>query len=182
MPKTRTTLDRDEKVTEILDATERRLRDGGYGAVSVAAIARELGLAHSAVYWYFPSKDHLLVSAFEHVVKKLLANKPKETRDVTERILWFVEQLGELYPIRASLHERAQTSKIVADYLDDFNERLRKMATNVLSPYIDAAEVDVAAASFTATVQGIFLAGIDAEERRRILTFALERLIGRDPV
>ncbi|MEA2447967.1 MAG: hypothetical protein QOK47_1604, partial [Actinomycetota bacterium] len=73
MPKTRSGVDRDQKMTEILDATERQLRAGGYNAVSVAGIARELGLAHNAIYWYFPSKDHLMVAAFEHIVKKLLA-------------------------------------------------------------------------------------------------------------
>jgi AcrR family transcriptional regulator len=178
MPKTRTGVDRDQKMTEILDATERQLRAGGYNAVSVAGIARELGLAHNAIYWYFPSKDHLMVAAFEHIVKKLLANKPKGGRSVIDRVMWFVEQLGELYPLRASMHEQAQRSPVIAQYLDHLNDRLRSMTVHVLEPYVDAAELEVAAASFAATVQGAFIAGIAPKERKRVLTFALEKLIG----
>ncbi|HYI44144.1 MAG TPA: TetR/AcrR family transcriptional regulator [Actinomycetota bacterium] len=178
MPKTRRDIGRDEKVTEILDAAERQLRAGGYNAVSVAGIARELGLAHNAIYWYFPSKDHLMVAAFEHIVHKLLANKPRGSQSVVAKVMWFVEQLGELYPLRASMHEQAQRSPVIAEYLTDLNARLRSMTVNVLRPYIDSEELDVAAASFAATVQGSFLAGIEPKERRKVLTFALEKLIG----
>jgi AcrR family transcriptional regulator len=179
MPKTRRDLERDEKVTEILDAAERALRAGGYNALSVAAIARELGLAHNAIYWYFPSKDHLMVAAFEHIVHKLLANKPKGGGSVVTRVLWFVEQLGEVYPLRASMHEQAQRSEVIAEYLDDLNTRLRSMTLHVLEPYVPPAELEVAAASFAATVQGAFLAGLEPKERRKVLTFALQKLIGK---
>jgi len=47
---------------EILALAQARLREGGYEALSVAALARELGLAQNAIYWYFPSKDHLFVA------------------------------------------------------------------------------------------------------------------------
>ena len=177
MPKTRRDLDRDDKVSEILEITELRLREGGYNALSVAAVARELGLAHNAIYWYFPSKDHLIVATFEHMLHKLLANKPKAGRDVVGRVMWFVDQLGELYPLRASMHEQAQRSEVIANYLDDLNNRLRSMTIHALEPYVDEEELELAAASFTATVQGAFLAGTEPKERRRILTFALQRMI-----
>jgi AcrR family transcriptional regulator len=177
MPKTRSEVDRTDKMTEILDAAERRLRAGGYNSLSVAGLARELGIAHNAIYWYFPSKDHLIVATFEHMLHKLLANKPKNGKDVIARVMWFVDQLGELYPLRASMHEQAQRSGVIADYLDDLNQRLRSMAMHALEPHVDAADLELAAASFTATVQGAFLAGTPPKERRRVIRFALESLI-----
>src|SRR5687767_12513554 len=99
MPKTRNELSRDTKVAEILDRAAARLQEGGLGALSVAALARELGVAHSAIYWYFPTKDHLVVAAFEHLVHGLLRRKPKTSTDVTEKVMWFVDQMGELYPV-----------------------------------------------------------------------------------
>ncbi|MDQ3985628.1 MAG: TetR/AcrR family transcriptional regulator [Actinomycetota bacterium] len=178
MPKTRPDLNRDEKVAEILEATERRLREGGVGAVSVAAVARELGLAHNAIYWYFSSKDHLLVATFEHMVQKVFAAKPKEGRDVAERVMWFVDQLGELYPIRASMHDQVRRSGVIADYLDELNDRLRRLTSHVLEPHVDKSELDVATSTFIATVQGAFLQGVDPEERRQLVTFAFQKLIG----
>lgn len=177
MPKTRRDVTRDEKVTEILEAAERRLKEGGYSALSVAGLARELGLAHNAIYWYFPSKDHLVVATFEHIVHKLLMNKPNTGHDVVSRILWFVDRLAELYPLRASMHEHARRSDVIAGYLDELNGRLRTMVGNVLSPYVNGPELEVAAATFIATVQGAYLEGLEPQQRRRLLTFALERLI-----
>ena len=177
MPKTRGELDRGQKVAQILEATERRLRDGGYSAVSVAGVARELGLAHNAIYWYFPSKDELVIATCEHIIEKLLRAKPKQSRDVLEKILWFVDQLAELYPLRASLHAESQRSRPLAEYLDALSRRLRVMARNVLAEYVPEGELDIAAASLVAMVQGSFLEGLAPAERRELLTFALNRLI-----
>ena len=181
MPKTRSDLSRDEKMEQILDAAARRLTEGGYNAVSIAAIARELGLAHNAIYWYFPSKDHLVVAAFRYRAQRLLARKPKETGDVIARVMWFVDQLAKLYPVRASLHAEAGRSPVIAEYLDELSERLRTMARNVLGHYVAEPDLDLAAASFVATVQGAFVEGIPAAERRSLLTFTLRRLIGEGP-
>lgn len=178
MPRTRPELSRDEKVGHIEAAAARRLGEGGYNAVSVAAIARELGIAHNAIYWYFPSKDDLVVAAFRHKVRELMARKPKDSGDVVERVMWFVEQLGKLYPVRASLHAEAGRSPVIAAYLDELSARLNELARHVLNPYVAEEELDVAAASFIATVQGAFVAGIPPKERRRLLTYSLRKLIG----
>ncbi|HWL65926.1 MAG TPA: TetR/AcrR family transcriptional regulator [Actinomycetota bacterium] len=178
MPKTRTNVDREQKMTEILDLAAHKLRSGGYNAVSVAAIARELGIAHNAIYWYFPSKDHLMVAAFEHIVQNVIARKPKGSGDVVKKVMWFVDQIADFYPLRASMHEQAQSSDVIATYLEDLNERLRRMTSHVLEPYVPSEELDLAVASFTATVQGACLAGIQPSERRRVLGYALQRLIG----
>jgi AcrR family transcriptional regulator len=180
VPTTRRDTDRDAKVSEILEATETSLREGGYSAVSVAAIARELGIAHNAIYWYFPSKDHLLVATLKHMIEKMLRKKPKRRQTPVDRIMWFVDQLADLYPIRASIHEHRERSVVIREFLDDFEALLQRMLRNVLSKYIDESEVDVATSAFIATVQGSFLQGVPRPERRRILTFSLERLIGRE--
>ena len=52
MPATRHEVDRKDKVIEITAAAERQLLDGGYGSLSLASIARELGLAQNSIYWY----------------------------------------------------------------------------------------------------------------------------------
>jgi AcrR family transcriptional regulator len=179
MPSTRRELSREEKMGDIVTAAARRLGEGGYNAVSIAGIARELGIAHNAVYWYFPSKDDLVVAAFRHKVHELMARKPKDSGDVVERVMWFVERLGKLYPVRASLHSAARDSPVIAAYLDELSSRLNELARHVLAGYVDADELDVAAASFIATVQGAFLEGIPPKERRRLLTFSLRRLIGQ---
>src|SRR4051794_14188154 len=51
---------RAELTAEITDAARRQLAEVGASALSLRAVARELGMASSAVYRYFPSRDDLL--------------------------------------------------------------------------------------------------------------------------
>src|SRR5438034_9380164 len=122
MARTRTELERDEKVGEILEAAELRLRDGGYEALSVTAIARELGLAQNAIYWYFPSKDHLFVAALEGMLRKIGARKPRrEEAGPVERILWFTDQFQALSHLRGAMSERARDSQVVAEFVEELD-------------------------------------------------------------
>src|SRR5437660_9391511 len=109
MPRTRPAESRDEKMDEILAVAERRLRQGGYEALSVAAIARELGVAQNAIYWYFPSKDHLFVAGLERILQVIAARKPSRSRSTIERVLWFTDQFEALSDMRAAMTERART-------------------------------------------------------------------------
>ena len=51
---------RAELTAEITDAARRQLGEVGAAALSLRAVAREVGLVSSAVYRYFPSRDDLL--------------------------------------------------------------------------------------------------------------------------
>ena len=51
---------RAELTSEITDAARRQLAEVGAAALSLRAVAREVGLVSSAVYRYFPSRDDLL--------------------------------------------------------------------------------------------------------------------------
>src|SRR6185503_7083154 len=47
---------------EIADTARRHLAVDGAAGLSLRAVARELGMASSAVYRYFPSRDDLLTA------------------------------------------------------------------------------------------------------------------------
>jgi AcrR family transcriptional regulator len=181
VPKTRQAQTRDEKVGEILAIAEHRLREGGYEALSVAGIARELGLAQNAIYWYFPSKDHLFVGALERMLRDIAARKPKRTTDEIERILWFTDQFDALSDLRGAMNDRARTSPVVADFVRELDALLERMLSNVLRGHVPEEELPVAVETFRATVEGTFVKGLARRERRRVLTFALERLMGKVP-
>ena len=53
---------RAELTTEIKDTARRHLAAEGSAALSLRAIARELGMVSSAIYRYFPSRDDLLTA------------------------------------------------------------------------------------------------------------------------
>jgi AcrR family transcriptional regulator len=176
MPKTRPTETRDEKMGEILSAAEERLRNGGYGALSVAAIARELGLAQNAIYWYFPSKDELFVATLNRMLKKIVARKPSRQAGELQRILWFTDQLEVVSGLRAAMRDRAHSSPVVAAFEDQLDETLSRMLSNALREHVPAEELAATVEAFRATVDGAYVKGLDKRTRRRLLAFTLERL------
>jgi TetR/AcrR family transcriptional regulator, cholesterol catabolism regulator len=178
MPKTRQAVSRDEKVSEILALAQRRLREGGYEKLSVAAIARELGLAQNAIYWYFPSKDHLFVATLEQMLREIMARKPSPEVGITERILWFTDQFAALSNLRSAMTERARSSQVVAEFVEELDSLLSRMISNALRAHVPADELEVAVETFRATVEGTFVKGLARRERRKVLSFALGRLLG----
>jgi AcrR family transcriptional regulator len=56
----------------IVDATVGRVASGGWGAVSVAAVARDAGVATGTVYRHLEDKDVLLVAAFRRAAGREL--------------------------------------------------------------------------------------------------------------
>jgi TetR/AcrR family transcriptional regulator, cholesterol catabolism regulator len=143
----------------------------------VAAIARELGLAQNAIYWYFPSKDHLFVAALERMLREIAARKPSRDVGEVERILWFTDQFRGLSDLRGAMNERARSSQVVADFVQELDALLSRMLSNALRGHVPAEELPVAVEAFRATVEGTFVRGLDRRARRKVLTFALERLM-----
>ncbi len=62
----------------LLDATERVLRNEGYGAVSSRRVAEEAGLKQQLVYYYFPSMDELLLACFKRRTARALAQLERD--------------------------------------------------------------------------------------------------------
>jgi AcrR family transcriptional regulator len=179
MPRKRQELNREEKVDEILAAAEHRLREGGYAALSIAAIARDLGVAQNAVYWYFPSKDLLFVAALRRMLTGLIAAKPPATTGLQNQVLWFVEELQSLHELRGALAERARTSVVAAAFADELSRGLRGMLSNALVGRLPEAELPLAVDTFIATIEGTVIKHLDPEERRRLLLYALDRILGQ---
>jgi AcrR family transcriptional regulator len=180
MPKTRPAESREEKMGEILAAAEGRLREGGYEALSVAGIARELGLAQNAIYWYFPSKDELFVAAMKRMLKEVVGRKPGKEAGDLERVLWFTDQLQDLSGLRGAMNDRARSSPVVAEFVAELDALLSQMLANVLRRHMPDDELPLAVEVFRATVDGTFVKGLDSRARRRVLAFTLRRLTGAE--
>jgi AcrR family transcriptional regulator len=180
MPRTRSELDRDSKVAEIVEAAERRLRDGGYDALSVAALSRELGVAQNAIYWYFPSKDHLFVAALERLIRTIAAGKPRG-RNVERKVNYFADRLADLSDVRSAMYERARSSEVVADFVHELHDAWRRIVAGALREHVPESELAMAVETLIATIQGALLQDLGPAERRRVIAFALERLTAPPP-
>lgn len=74
---------------QIAQAALQIIASKGLRALSVAAVARQVGLVPSAIYRHFESKDRLLDATLEHLGDRLLSNvhlAAEETEDPVERL------------------------------------------------------------------------------------------------
>lgn len=178
MPKTRTDMERAEKVEAILNAAERRVADRGFEGLSMAGIARDLGLAQAAIYWYFPSKDHLFAAVLRRILERSMSKKMKSGLGLKESIIWFTEQLGALATLRPAIQERASHSEVVAGFVSELYATLRSMLRGAFGSYVPESELEIAVTTFISTVEGTYVTGATSKERRKVLEFVLDKMIG----
>jgi len=72
----------------LLDAAERLLVDGGYARITTRRLAKEAGVNHGLVHYYFGSNENLLVRALERFTERLIARQ----RELYAADLPFVEK------------------------------------------------------------------------------------------
>jgi hypothetical protein len=87
-------------------------------------------------------------------------------------------ELQSLHELRAALAERARVSDVAADFHAELNRGLRGMLSNALASRLPEGELPLAVDTFVATVEGCVLQQLDREQRRRLLLYALGRILG----
>ena len=178
MPRTRATIDRDAKVDEIVATARAQLQEGGYSGLSIVGIARSLGVAQNAVYWYFPTKDHVFVAAVDRMLHEILEQKPRAGTRL-RHVLWFAERLHEFQDLRITMHDRARHSDVVAAYEVDVVALLRILLSGSLSGTVPAAEIEDVVDALMALCDGVLLrTGLSAARRRRLIELGYRRLVG----
>ncbi|MGZ5152145.1 MAG: TetR/AcrR family transcriptional regulator, partial [Burkholderiales bacterium] len=99
----RNTTERDEAVRRrIIRAAAEIYRECGYERAGMTDIARRLGMTAPALYWYFRSKQDILVAFLEHTVADLIqfvrslvhSNDPKQRlwEFMHAYVLWQLQQ------------------------------------------------------------------------------------------
>jgi AcrR family transcriptional regulator len=119
----------DEAVARILDAASRAIDERG-ADLSIADVARTLGVTRQTVYRYFPSTDALLVAAAEHAVVDFLERLADHLRGITDPVEAVVEAIATalewlpkdkhigllIVPGRADAHTESVTSDIALEF------------------------------------------------------------------
>ena len=182
VPATRTNLDHDAKRAEILDSAEKLLLRDGYDTTTMAAIARDAGIANNAVYWYYPGKDDLLAAVLQRRQQRgLVALQERAPRNAEKRVLALLEQLDQVSTLTATVHERAAHSTAVAEQHAAFHEVAeRYLDASLRGTGLTAQNSKRTAAAIMAMIEGIHLhepARRDTAARDRLVLWALRRLI-----
>ncbi len=130
MPRNKRDIDAQLKRDHIVAQATRLWLAHGFDDTSMAAIAREAGIAPNTIYWYFAGKDDLLVAAMDRITPELAqgyvgAGLPT----VLERLTWLINQLQAYNPLVQAIHARLAHSEVVRVWHDRYHQSLEGLLT-----------------------------------------------------
>ena len=156
-------LDTEVRRRQIAEAALSIVADHGLRRLSVAAVARRVGLVPSGIYRHFKSKDEILVAVLDRIEERLLANVRaareetsdpiKQLRGVLMRHIGFIRE-GRVIP-----------RMIFSDDVHAGNPKRRARVFQVFQRYVGAVGEIVA----TGQSQGCIRRDIDVQTATMML-------------
>ena len=68
MPRNRQHIPREQRVEELLVAADELFLTRGFAKTAMSDIAASTGVTNGALYWYFPTKDHILAAVMDRAL------------------------------------------------------------------------------------------------------------------
>lgn len=129
----------------------------GYDATSMATVAREAGVAPNTLYWYFASKDDLLVAVLDRLVNQSLAVLPtKQHAPLSEQLAWLLGEFQQTRQLISTVHARLDQSDTIREWHDRFHAMLDDMLVHqMVSKGMTPAKASVMATVGTYVVEGL---------------------------
>jgi AcrR family transcriptional regulator len=167
----------DDRELAILSTAERLLAERQLADISVDDLARGAGLSRPAFYFYFPSKDAVLLTLFERVIveadsalEAMVANPPADLKTRWRTgINVFVETFGAHAAVSLAA-DAARTNKDLRDLWSRFMEKWVGHITAVID-----AERARGAAPVTLPAHDLSVALNLLNEKVMLASFADER-------
>jgi AcrR family transcriptional regulator len=165
----------DEREQAILATAERLLAERPLSAVSVDDLARGAGISRPTFYFYFPSKDAVLLTLLDRVVaeadaatREVFAHPPDDRGDVVPRDAWRHAITGYFETFRAHRALSAAWAEARAT-----NAEVRALWGRVFDTWVER----VAAAIEAERARGAAPAGPPARDLAVVLNSMNERVL-----
>ncbi|GBE64074.1 HTH-type transcriptional regulator EthR [Mycobacterium sp. MFM001] len=167
----------DDRELAILATAERLLAERPLGEISVDDLAKGAGLSRPTFYFYFPSKDAVLLTLFERVIVEadsalegMVANPPADIKTLWRTgINLFVETFGSHRAVSLAA-DAARTNKDIGDLWSKFMQKWVDHIAVVIE-----AERSRGAAPVTLPAQDLSAALNLLNEKVMLTSFAHER-------
>ena len=185
MARNRVATPREEKVEELLDVAEELFERSGFAGTSTSQLAKACGVSERTLFWYFPSKDHLLVAVARRGVSRLaarLGRKGWPSGDFADDLFRMLKALRAIRHLLPVMHQRAEVTPFVAAARAEvraanhrfIGERLRALG-------VREDELDDAVVVVVSFADGVLLRNIGDARLRRLCEFLVARLVGPGP-
>ncbi|MEV7398158.1 TetR/AcrR family transcriptional regulator [Aeromicrobium sp. NPDC092404] len=122
MPRNRRPRDREEKSAEIVAAAANLFIEVGFEKTSLVSVAKAAGVTTNTIYWYFESKEVLLVAVLEHLFAEALKDVGQQAEvPLVDLLVWVVDRLQQHSKLVTTVHALAATSPVVGTWHDGFH-------------------------------------------------------------
>jgi AcrR family transcriptional regulator len=178
MPRNRQATPRDHRVTEVVAAAKELFLTRGVNKTAMSHIARAVGIANSAVYWYFPSKDDLLAEVFVRALDEEVARLRESPKDPFKRL---IEGLVDLRPYRQmhmTIHDRMSEAEALVAAHDRLIDWIRQTVVEGLEyhdrdPVADADLVELVVVLF----EGAHMPRVSGRAATDVIQLMLDRFV-----
>jgi AcrR family transcriptional regulator len=169
-----------ERKAQILEAAKETFTSRGFHNTRMSDIAQKSGLSKGALYWYFESKDAIILSLLEKVFEPELQDLQtllKDDRSAEQRLLIYAERTAEdiqamlkWMPLIQEFLVLAFRRENIKKFIKSFYKRNMDLLENLIQQGLDAGEFQArrpreAAIAMGAIVEGTIMLWIyDPEE------------------
>lgn len=157
----------EERKDQILDAATDIFAEKGFGDTRMDDIVEKSGLSKGTLYWYFKSKDEIILSIFERIFSREFQELEKRVESegtATEHLLYYTESVVEdvsrmlrLMPLAYEFMSWAFRRKFVQDAFKLYMNKYMEILVPLIQQGIDAGEFrEIDARSAAITIGAIF--------------------------
>lgn len=146
-----TTQTREKRRRELLDAARELFAAKGFEQTNVSDIAARAGVSQGTIYWYFKSKDDLLMAVFEDWLSGLaqdyvtIVSEPGTAQDRLTRYAQAaarrIKEAEHLLPVEAEFWSLIFRRDAIRQRFHDLFRRLRADIANLLREGMNSGEL-----------------------------------------
>jgi AcrR family transcriptional regulator len=171
---------REQRVDELVAAATELFLGRGYAKTRMTDIAKAVGVANAALYWYFPTKDVLLAEVWTRALDREI-ERLSSTAAETDPFDILLKGLADLRPYRQlhmTMHELLPESEVVAAAHDQLIAWVRDLVYQGLAfhGYDDSGEDDIAEL-VVVLFEGLNVPGIRARTASEIVRLLLDKVL-----
>ena len=150
----------------------------GVSKTAMSHVAKAVGIANAAVYWYFPSKDDLLAEVFRRAVDEEIARLKDRTEDPLSTLIKGLVDLRPYRQMHMTIHDRMTESEALNEAHNRLISWIRETVVKGLEyhgsdPVADADLVELIVVLF----EGSNIPGIRGRTATDVIQIMIDRLI-----
>ena len=171
MAKNKRDVDAKVKKAALEETAARLFLEQGFEATSMQQIARELDVAPNTLYWYYASKDELLVGVLNRLLSQNLQRLPAmQGLPLKAQMAWTLDELEQSREMVATVHGRLDQSPVIRAWHDQFHRFVETALIGALKTAgVEESRCATLATVATFLVEGLLAHPHSAHQRNDIL-------------